>query len=55
MRSILKNTDYIILSLAIILAIIGIVGIYSAGLNSTSSTDEYIKQIIWVGISLAGR
>lgn len=52
MRSILKNTDYIILILALILAIIGIVGIYSAGLNSTSSGDEYIKQIMWVGISL---
>lgn len=53
MRSIFKNTDYIILILALILAIIGIVGIYSAGINSTSSGDEYIKQIMWVGISLA--
>lgn len=52
MRSIFKNTDYIILILALILAIIGIVGIYSAGVNSTSSRDEYIKQIMWVGISL---
>lgn len=52
MRSILKNTDYLILVLALILAIIGIVGIYSAGVNSTSSSDEYIKQMIWVGISL---
>lgn len=41
------------LILALILAIIGIVGIYSAGLNSTSSDTEYIKQIMWVGISLA--
>ncbi len=53
MRSIFKNTDYIILILAIILAIIGVVGIYSAGLNSTSSESEYIKQMIWIGISLA--
>ncbi len=52
MRSIFKNTDYIILILAIILAIIGIVGIYSAGLNSTSSSDEYAKQIVWVSVSL---
>lgn len=52
MRSILKNTDYVILILALILAIIGIVGIYSAGKNSTSSGDEYIKQIIWIGLSL---
>ena len=53
MRSIFKNTDYIILILALILTVIGIVGIYSAGVNSTSSETEYIKQIIWVGISLA--
>ncbi len=52
MRSIFKNTDYIILILALILATIGVVGIYSAGINSTSSGDEYIKQIIWIGISL---
>ena len=51
MRSVFKNTDYIILILALILAIVGIVGIYSAGKNSTSSSDEYIKQIIWIGIS----
>lgn len=53
MRSIFKNTDYVILILALVLAIIGIVGIYSAGVNSTSSKDEYIKQIIWVGISFS--
>lgn len=52
MRSIFKNTDYIILILALLLSIIGIVGIYSAGINSTSSGDEYIKQIIWVSVSL---
>ena len=52
MRSIFRNTDYIILILALILATIGVVGIYSAGLNSTSSSDEYIKQIMWIGISL---
>ena len=51
MRSIFKNTDYIILILALVLAIFGVVGIYSAGLNSTSSSDEYIKQIMWIGIS----
>lgn len=53
MRSIFKNTDYIILILALILAAIGLVGIYSAGVNSTSSDTEYIKQVIWIGISLA--
>ena len=52
MRSIFKNTDYLILILALVLSIIGIIGIYSAGVNSTSSKTEYIKQIIWLGISL---
>jgi len=53
MRSIFKNTDYLILILALVLCIIGIIGIYSAGVNSTSSESEYLKQIMWVGISLA--
>lgn len=52
MRNILKNTDYLILIFCIILIIIGIVGIYSAGINSQSSKTEYLKQIMWVGISL---
>ena len=51
MRSIFKNTDYLILILALILCIIGVIGIYSAGANSTSDT-EYIKQLMWIGISL---
>ena len=52
MRNIFKNTDYLILIVAIILAIIGVIGIYSAGVNSTSSRTEYIKQIMWIGIAL---
>jgi len=52
MRSILKNTDYLILILVLLLCIIGVIGVYSAGVNSTSSSDEYIKQMIWIGISL---
>ena len=52
MRSIFKNTDYLILIIALALSIIGIVGIYSAGVNSTSSQDEYIKQIVWILVSL---
>ncbi|MCX8074707.1 MAG: rod shape-determining protein RodA [Clostridia bacterium] len=47
LKSLLKNTDYIILTAVIILFIIGIVGIYSAGYNTTLNKDEYIKQIIW--------
>ena len=52
MRNVFRNTDYILLGLVIALVVIGIIGIYSAGMNSTSSSDEWIKQIIWIGISL---
>ena len=52
MKSFFKNADYIILTSVIILCILGIIGIYSAGLNSTSSSNEYIKQIMWIGISI---
>ena len=51
MRSIFKNTDYLILILALILCVIGVIGIYSAGVNSESNT-EYLKQLMWIGISL---
>lgn len=53
MRSIFKNTDYLVLILALVLCTVGVIGIYSAGVNSTSSDTEYLKQIMWIGISLA--
>ncbi len=53
MRSIFKNTDYLILILALVLCVIGVIGIYSAGVNSTSSDTEYLKQLMWIGISLS--
>ncbi len=49
-KTMLKNTDYIILTCVVILVAIGIIGIYSAGYSTTASSDEYIKQIIWFGI-----
>ena len=52
MRNIIKNTDYLLLILVIVLVVIGVIGIYSAGLNSTSSDKEYLKQIMWIVISL---
>ena len=52
MRNILKNTDYLLLIPVLVLVVVGVIGIYSAGLNSTSSVTEYLKQIMWVGISL---
>lgn len=54
MRNILKNTDYLILIFCIILAIIGVIGIYSAGINAEDSSTEYLKQIMWIGIALVG-
>ena len=53
MKSFFKNADYSVIILVVLLCIIGVIGIYSAGINSTSSRDEYIKQIMWIGISLA--
>lgn len=51
MKGVLKNADYILIICAVILVVIGIVGIYSAGYNSSDNT-EYQKQIIWFGIGL---
>ena len=51
-RTLLKNTDYIIVVIAIILALIGIVGIYSAGYNDELTKNDYLKQLIWLGISI---
>ena len=51
MRGLLKNTDYVLIVLAVVLVVIGIVGIYSAGFNSTDNT-EYQKQMIWFGVGL---
>lgn len=46
-KSLLKNTDYILLAVVLILFIIGIIGIYSAGYNTQINKDEYVKQIVW--------
>lgn len=51
MRGVFKNSDYLLIVCAVILVIIGIIGIYSAGYSSTDNT-EYQKQIIWFGIGL---
>lgn len=49
LKNLLKNTDYIVLVIALCLFILGVIGIYSAGYNSTNNT-EYIKQLVWFGI-----
>ena len=51
-KSMLKNTDWIILIVTIILFVFGLIGIYSAGYNTESNKNEYIKQIIWFGVSM---
>ena len=50
-RNLLKNTDYILLGTVLILFIIGVFGIYSAGYNTDVNKDEYVKQIIWFSVS----
>ncbi|MDD3304341.1 MAG: rod shape-determining protein RodA [Clostridia bacterium] len=51
-KTLLKNTDYIVLICVLLLVIIGILGIFSAGYNTDVNKDEYIKQLIWFGISV---
>ena len=51
-KSLLKNTDYILLGAILVLFVIGVIGIYSAGYNTEVNKDEYIKQIIWFTIAL---
>lgn len=46
-KSLLKNTDYVVLIAVVLLFAIGVVGIFSAGYNTEVNKDEYIKQIIW--------
>ena len=53
-KRMLKNTDWIILIITVVLFVIGIIGIYSAGYNSDANKDEYIKQLIWFGIAMVG-
>lgn len=51
-KTLLKNTDYIILICVLILFAIGVVAIFSAGYNTEVNKDEYIKQLIWFGASI---
>lgn len=52
-RRLLKHTDYVLVITIILLAIIGIIGIYSAGYSDGST--EYKRQIIWfVAVCIIG-
>ncbi len=53
LKKILKNTDYILLISTLLLFVIGVFAIFSAGYNTTLNKDEYIKQIIWFGVTFA--
>lgn len=52
LKKMLKSTDYVLLITTLILCIIGIVAIYSAGYNTDVNKDEYIKQSIWLGVAI---
>lgn len=49
-KTLLKSTDYVVLAIILILFLIGLVGIFSAGYNTELNKDEYVKQLIWFGI-----
>ena len=46
-KNLLKNTDYILIVTIILLFIVGVFAIYSAGYSDTSANTEYQRQIIW--------
>ena len=47
-KTLLKNTDLVLLILTISLVIIGIVGIYSAGYSDAALKEDYFKQFVWL-------
>ena len=48
-KNLIKNTDYIVLICILVLFVIGVVAIFSAGYETDVNKDEYIKQIVWFG------
>lgn len=48
LKSLIKNTDYVVLITIFVLFVIGVIAIFSAGYNTDVNKDEYIKQIIWM-------
>lgn len=51
-KNLLKNTDYIALGAMLLLFVIGVVAIFSAGYMTELNKDEYIKQIIWFSAAM---
>ena len=48
LKSLIKNTDYVVLITIFALFVIGVIAIFSAGYNTDVNKDEYIKQIMWM-------
>ena len=48
LRTLLKNTDLIILIVVVLLVVTGIIGIYSAGYNDEELKSDYFKQFVWL-------
>ena len=42
LKSLLKNTDYVVLVTVLLLFVIGVIAIFSAGYNTDVNKDEYI-------------
>lgn len=53
-RRMLRNFDWVLIILVLMVVSVGIVNLYSAGLNQDQSRDTplYIKQLYWLGIGL---
>ncbi len=54
LKSLIKGTDFKILITVVILFVIGVVGIYSAGYNTEINKDEYSKQLLYFGVIFIG-
>lgn len=50
LKKLIKNTDFILIGIILILFTIGVFAIYSANYNSESGGTEYLKQIAWFGV-----
>ena len=51
-RRLVQNFDYLLLALVLLIAGMGIVNLYSAGLNRGEGTALYIKQMYWLAVGM---
>ena len=52
LKSLIKNTDYVVLITIFILFVIGVIAIFSAGYNTDVNKDEYIKQMTMTALMI---